>query len=344
MSGLLVVEGRRFVARAAVQWLAAAAVLVALVVVLTSWFATRPPDVQQIAAAEDAYAVAMDDWAEHGTEYVESCRDAEATEQAADPEVDWGCDTMEPQLEQYLPSRSTFAGQVVDWTTAVGWVVLALALAAGVTAVTAEISAGSLGTWLTFVPRRGPVYASKVGAAAIGVVLPAAVTLAVTIGGTWAVAAAHGRVGDVDSLSLIDEWGATTGPVWPTLGGLVLRLLVAVPVAAAVGAALGFLVRSAAVAIGLAVGWLMTVDGLVMGLLPALRPWSVLTALTAWVRGGTTYYRDVPCAEVAEAADTFGSCTVLREVTTLHGGVLLAVVAALLLGAGVLVFRRRDVG
>lgn len=330
-AGLLRVEARRFRYRAAVRWLAALALVAALAVVTSVFFSARPPSESELAEARQQYAYAQEDWAENGEQYVEDCREGERQEQATDPEADWGCDQMEPRPELYLPAQPTFADQGGAWLSGVTLFLLLLAFAAGVTSVTAEIGTGSLATWLTFVPRRGRVYASKVAVAGIGVLVPTALALLVTVGGSWAAAAANDAAGD------------TGGTFWPDLGGQALRVLAAAAVLGAVGAALGFLTRTAAAALGVGVGWLLLVDSVVEGFLPALTPWTVRASLTAWLEDGYRYWVTVPCRPL-DGAPQGGVCTAERTVSLLHGGVLMAVVAAVLVALAALVFRRRDVG
>ncbi|MET0433890.1 MAG: ABC transporter permease subunit, partial [Cellulomonas sp.] len=328
--GLVRVEARRFRYRAAVRWLALLAVVAALVVVASVFAAARPPSERAIAEAEQQFAFAQDDWAENGEQYVADCREGEAVAQETDPGADWACDDLEPRLEAYLPPQQTLADSGPTWVSGVTTFLLLLAFASGVTFVTAEIGSGALGTWLTFVPRRGRVYASKVIVAAAGVLVPTAAALALTVGGAWAAATVHDAVGEL------------TAAWWTDLGWQALRALAAAAALGAVGAALGFLLRSAAGALGVGIGWLLLVDGVLAGLLPALSPWTVRSSLLAWLEGGLTYWVTVPCAPV-DGVPQAGMCTAERTVSMLHGGVLLGVVTVVLVVLGGLMFRHRDV-
>lgn len=331
MSGLVVVEARRFRYRTAVRWLALLAVVAALAVVASVYVSARPPSAQALADAEQQYAFAEQDWAENGEQYVQDCRTGEEQAQATDPGSDWGCDEMAPRPELYLPQQPTFADSASSWLAGGTLFLLLLAFAAGVTFVTAEMASRSIATWLTFVPRRGRVYASKVTVAALGVLVPTAVAVAVVVGGAWAAAAVNDALGDV------------TGALWRDLGGQALRALAAAAVLGAVGAALGFLTRSAAAALGIGVGWLLLVDSVVTGFLPQVTPWTITAGLQAWLRDGYTYWLTVPCPPL-DGVPQVGSCTAERTLSMLHGGALVAVVAVLLVAGGAVVFRRRDVG
>jgi ABC-2 type transport system permease protein len=330
MTGLVAVEARRFRYRTAVRWLALLAVVAALAVVASVYAAARPPSAQALAAAEQQLAFAEQDWAENGEQYVEDCRTGEEQAQASEPGADWGCDELEPVREMYLPVQPTFADSAESWVSGGTLFLLLLAFAAGVTFVTAEFGSGSIATWLTFVPRRGRVYASKVTVAALGVLAPTAAALAVVVSGAWVAATLNDALGDV------------TGALWRDLGAQAARALAAAAVLGAVGAALGFLTRSAAAALGLGVGWLLLVDSVVTGFLPQATPWTLAAGLQAWLRDGHTYWLTVPCPPL-DGVPQAGSCTVERTVSMLHGGVLVAVVAVVLVALGALVFRRRDV-
>lgn len=330
MSGLVAVEARRFRYRAAVRWLALLAVVAAMAVVGSVYAVARPPSAQALEDAEQQFAYAQQDWAENGEQYVEDCRAGQEQAQQSEPGADWGCDEMEPRREMYLPVQPTFAESAGSWVSGGTLFLLLLAFAAGVTFVTAEIGSGSIATWLTFVPRRGRVYASKVVVAAGGVLVPTAVALAVVVGGAWAVATVNDAVGDL------------TGDLWRGLGEQVLRALAAAAVLGAVGAALGFLTRSAAGALGLGLGWLLLVDTVTSGFLPRVTPWTLSASLQAWLDGGYTYVVLEPCRPL-DGVPQAGSCSVERTVSLLHGGVLVAVVAAVLVALGALAFRLRDV-
>jgi ABC-2 type transport system permease protein len=329
VTGLVRVEGRRYRYRAAVRWLAVVAVVAGLAVALLAWGATRPPSAQTVTAAEEQFAQAQADWAENGEQYVEDCLAGEAQERETTPDADWGCDDIEPRAEWYLLPQPTFAETAGSWVSGVTVLLLLLAFAAGITFVTAEWGSGALGMWLTFVPRRGRVYASKVLVAALGVLPVTAVALALTVGGSWAAATVNDAVGDVSA------------DVWQDLGEQALRVLAAAAVVGALGAALGFLTRSAAGALGIGVGWLLVVDSAVSGFLPRLTGWTLRSGLQAWVDGGLVYFVDVPCPPGDGEASLV--CTAGRTLSAWQGGAVVAGVAALVVVVGGLVFRRRDV-
>lgn len=330
MSALVAVETRRFGYRPAIRALALLALVVAAFTLVGAYVGTRPPSAESQEQGRAAYEAALQDWEVSGDEQVASCEEQQdAARAGGDPAADYGCDDLAPRPEHFQPPVSTFADSVTSWLSAVTVFVLGLGFAAGVTFLTAELGAGSLGLWLTYVPRRGRVYASKVGVAALVVAPTAALVLALTVGGAWAAAALNDAVGTAGS------------DLWTGLGWRVLRAAVLAGALASAGAALGLLLRNAAAAVGAGVGWLLVVDSLAPGLVPALTPWTLRMNLAAWVEGGTAYSLEVPCGQDQAAVGMV--CLADRTVSMTHGAVVSGVVIAVLVAAGAVVFRRRDV-
>jgi ABC-2 type transport system permease protein len=332
MTGLVGVEGRRFRSRTAVRWIAVLAVAAALLVVAGAWSSTRPASAATQAQAEEQYRLSVEDWERNGETYQQDCLDGEAAAREDDPQVDWGCDSMEPQLDQFLPYRAELATSITSWLSAVAQFLLLLALGAGVTAVTAELGSGSMALWLTFVPRRGRVYASKIAAPVLGVLAPAAVVVVLACGGAYGATA------------LNDQVGAMTGEAWADLGWQGLRVVALAGLVAGVGAALGFVLRSAAAALGVVVGWLVLVDSVVLGgFVPSLARWRLLVQVQAWLEGGAEIYVTVPCTDLVGAdAPPGGLCSAPVTITQMQGGLLLVAVAVVLVAVGWFAFRRRD--
>jgi ABC-2 type transport system permease protein len=335
------------------------AVVVAGITVFSGLGNASPPSAQEIADAERYYAEELEWWEQDGEEQVAQCREDEAAD--ADPAADYGCDQMAPQLEFFLPptveyfpdagAREWFTGVPVEgepgtdpqvaeiqagfwhgWgglpgTVTATWFLLMLALVVGVSFVTAEIGAGSLGMWLTFEPRRRPVYLAKAAAAAVGALPVVLAGWLVVVGGLYAVHAAFGTVGDASAAA------------WTEVATFTGRLAVAGAAAAAIGVALGILLKHAAAAIGVAVGVLWATAFLGFGTGAAQR-WMPVVNLDAWMRGGSTYGFSVV------SSDDSGQYTdqwVERAVTQTQGGLYLLALVVVLSLAALLVFRRRDV-
>jgi ABC-2 type transport system permease protein len=181
--------------------------------------------------------------------------------------------------------------------------------------------------WLTFEPRRRPVYLAKAAAAAVGALPVVLAGWLVVVGGLYAVHAAFGTVGDASAAA------------WTEVATFTGRLAVAGAAAAAIGVALGILLKHAAAAIGVAVGVLWATAFLGFGTGAAQR-WMPVVNLDAWMRGGSTYGFSVV------SSDDSGQYTdqwVERAVTQAQGGLYLLALVVVLSLAALLVFRRRDV-
>jgi ABC-2 type transport system permease protein len=333
MTRLVAVELRRFTARSLVRLVVAAMVLVPLLTLLTTWQAVQPADPAEVAQAEQFYAEELESWELHGPEMVAQCEADEADERAATGEdVDFGCDQMgPPQREWYVPVVPTFAENTPLLLASMTALLLLAALLVGGTFTAAEHATGAMGTWLTFEPRRLRVYASKLLAVALGIVPPAVVMLAVLVGGTWAVHQTFDAVGDVGVA------------VWEGLGWTVLRLVALAVLAAVVGAALGLLLRHTAGVLGAVIAYAvleMAAGGLLSRLVPEVQRWLLMVNVRAWASGGTTYVAEV-CT-----TDAIGRmCESVERVLPAGAAAgYLLVVTAVLVTAGALVFRRRDVG
>ncbi len=323
---LLRVELRRLRSRRLIVLTAVGAVLLSLATLVGVWQMTRPPSDAEVAQAEQFYEEQLADWEEHGEQYVADCRAAEAEEaEATGRAADWGCDDMEPQLEWFIHVAPPLHESLLAQLTTFAALPLLAGLLIGTTFTAAELSTGSITTWLSFEPRRGRVYASKVAAAGLGVVPLAVVMLAVVVLGTWAINAQAG---------LTD--GMTTA-VWSEALGLAGRVVALAVVAALAGSALGILLRHTAAVLGGVVLYLVA-EQIFTAYVPGARPWLLSLNLMGWIEGGTTYYIET-CT--TEATGMFCDYTE-RAVSMGHSltYVLVATVVVVLLGG--LVFRRRD--
>lgn len=245
-------------------------------------------------------------------------------DRSGDQSIDFGCVMPEPTLQDFIYQRplmevtEEFLGYLV---APVGF----LALVLGATFVAAEFGARSMGTWLTFEPRRSRVFASKVGAAALGA-LPIALTFAVL-----------GVLGAAALFKLKGAGFELTGDQWRSVTGMALRDVVLIMAASAIGAGLAFLLRHSAAVIGVVAGYLVAVEALVVQLMPSLQQWSLTMNVQAVIRDGytwTTYRCD----------DMLGSCTeITHRISFTQGALVTAAVLVATLLLGWLAFRTRDV-
>ncbi len=187
----------------------------------------------------------------------------------------------------------------------------------------AEFTSGSISNWLSFVPRRIPVFVSKLFTITVFSALFSAACGALTLGAAVVLAGIH----DVP----VEEIGK--------LMALSARGLIPAVALAAVGFCAGLLSRHTAAAIGVLLGYLFlwfVRNGPLSQLAWAQRltPWTPEGNLSAVVGNGSTY-------EVVVDEQTYE--TVERHISLAHGiGYWVALVAVLAVVTG-LVFRSRDV-
>ena len=331
MSRLLGVELDRFASRTLIRLGVAGVLAICCLAAFAAWQAAAPPSQAEIDQAQVYYEQALADFEENGEQWVADCEEGEAAEKeiAEDPDaVDWACDQMEPKLENWLGGEPSFDRDTSGLLTSVSVVfVLAPLLLAG-SFVSAEFSTGSIGNWLTFAPRRVRVYLSKVLAAAFGIIPVAAVGVGIMLGASWL------------SYRYFDTMDAAGPSELSSPVDVALRIVALAPVVAVIGAALGFLARHTAAVLGVVMGWLVLVEVILANQVEQLQPWTLVTNVTAWVQGSATYYLP-ECATTAAGSSCAG---VSHVVSQTQGGIYLAAVAAVIAGAALLVFRRRDVG
>ncbi|MBD8059896.1 ABC transporter permease subunit [Cellulomonas sp. JH27-2] len=324
---LLRVELARFYARVLLWCVAVGLFVVSGLVVFDAWHSSRPPSAAAVAEAQTFYEQQLKDFEENGEQMVADCKDQQS--QDPDPKADYGCDQMKPKLEYYLPYTPSFAGEGVRSLGNISMAILLVAGLMGTSFVAAEFASGAISNWLTFAPRRVPVFASKLGAAFLGVLPAVILAVGVTAGGIVLAYSSHGLLDGV------------TDAAWAGFRDTSLRLLAVGPIAAVAGAALAFLLRHTAAVLGVVIGWAVVWEGLLRSLIPTLQPYTVVLDVTAWVQGGTTYSVE-DCG--VRAPDGSMTCEYVEH--TLHmtqAGLQLGGLVVVLVVVALLVFRRRDV-
>ncbi|WP_456787636.1 ABC transporter permease [Cellulomonas sp. P5_C5] len=330
MSRLLRVELDRFASRTLIRLGVAGVLAICCIAAFASWEAAAPPSQAEVDQAQAYYEQAVDDFEEDGEQWIADCEEGEAAEKevAEDPAaVDWACDQMEPKLENWLGGAPSFDRDTSSLLTSISVVfVLASLLLAG-SFVSAEFSTGSIGNWLTFAPRRVRVYLSKVLAAGLWLIPVTAVGVGIVLGVSWL------------SYRYFDTMDAGAPSELSSPVDVALRIVALAPVVAVIGAALGFLARHTAAVLGVVLGWLVLVEVILSHQVEELQPWTLVTNVTAWVQGSATYYL-TECSTTAAGSSCVGASHVVSQT---HGGIYLGVLAAVVAGVALLVFRRRDV-
>ncbi len=189
--------------------------------------------------------------------------------------------------------------------------------------VGAEFASGSMSNWLSFIPRRTPVFVSKLLTLSLFSAIFSAVCGTLALGAAVVLARIH--TVPLEEMSKVMSMAG--------------RGLIPAVALAAVGFCVGLVARHTAAAIGVLLGYLFV--WFVRSALLSDRPWAQLLTpwtpeanLSAVVNNGTRY-------EVVTNIQTYESVT--RQVSLTHGIVYWAVLVAALAVISGVIFRRRDV-
>jgi hypothetical protein len=263
----------------------------------------------------------------------------ENPEQAAGGEIPEGMTTEEfcgsPMTADDIPLDQFISKAPFDFATegtsgAVGFAAAAAVIAflIGATWIGAEWSSRSLVALLFWVPRRMQVMATKL----VVLLLCAAVFGALAQAG-WLLMSAilRAAVGTDDPLP---------AGFWGELLAMQGRSVLLTVFAAALGFGLANLTRNTGAALGVGFVYFAVVETAVRMLRPSWQPWLITNDAAALVAPGGLKIRDFENLTVGP--DGFGEPTVY-VVTNLQGGLTLTVVAAVVIGVGVLLFARRDI-
>jgi ABC-2 type transport system ATP-binding protein len=108
---------------------------------------------EQLAVAEQAYQQSHKDWVDNHEKYEQDCRDTSGTAE--------DCTVPEPTLNDFSVEPTPFK-EAARTSLELSTVLVSLVtFMIGASFIGAEYSSGSISNWLTFVPRRGPVFWSK---------------------------------------------------------------------------------------------------------------------------------------------------------------------------------------
>ena len=322
---LLGVELRRLRARLAIVIVMVVGLAATLLLGLAAYTTAKPMSDEQQAEARQYYEMDRENWEENGEQMVADCLEAQEAEVEAtgDDTLDYMCDEMEPKLENYLWEPPTYAEFLSMTMPQALLLVCMVSLLVGVTFVAAEFATGSIGTWLTFVPERGKVFASKSAAAAVAGAVYGLVWGAVLLGVTAAGASLAGS--DV----------VVTAPlVHSALKVGVLALAVTL-----IGTGLAFLLRHTAAALGVAIGYLIAIDTLLLQYLKGGARWSLSTNMTAWVTGRASYYEEQCTTDASGTMCDYVEHTVSQT----QGGLVLLAAVVIVTALAFVTFRQRDV-
>jgi ABC-2 type transport system permease protein len=282
--------------------------------------ALSPPSREQLATAERAYQEVHKDWATTHEQDEQDCRDT-----GAPPDE---CVIPEPRLVEFTGSSMPFkeaASKALQLSTLV---VAVVAFMIAASFIGAEYSSGSIANWLTFIPRRGQVFWSKLLTVAGFAALLGAFGATLAFGAVLTLAHLHGS-----RIESIRE-----------LAGMGARSILPVVVLAVVGFCLGLLTRHTVGAIGVLLAsvavWFVRVGPLSsLAWAHRITPWTPEGNLAAIVDRGYRYTVPVERA----TADGRNIDFVQHTVSLTHGAAYWSILLALVVLGSLLVFRRRDV-
>jgi ABC-2 type transport system permease protein len=274
----------------------------------------------QLAAAQRAYQESHEDWVENHEEYEKDCRDSGGTPQE--------CAIPEPTLNDFSVEPMPFqeAARTALRLSTVAISLMAFMIAASF--IGAEYSSGSISNWLTFVPRRGSVFWSKLLAVMSFAALLGACGAVLVIAAALVLARLHGS--PITSLGDLAEMGA--------------RGMLAVVGLTVLGFCLALVTRHTAGAMGILLA-LVVVSFVRVGPLSSLAwaqrmtPWTPEGNLAAIVERGYGYY--VPVEKVTPDGVTIEF--VAHNLSLIHGATYWAILLFVLVTGSLLIFSRRDV-
>lgn len=331
LAALLLAEAHRFSARRFIRWLLGLAVLGYVVVVPLvgiTQFARTTDDVRAQARAEIARIVA--DQNAYRTQCLATPVPPEAGEGTTAEEWCGPATSGEDlRVEDFLPKQPfVLADYLQPGAVAVGVAVAALFFVVGATWIGAEWSARTMMALLFWETRRLRVLATKTAVLVAVTAVVAVLAQLAWAGSAWLIASTRGSTGPLPK----GFWGDVAA-----LGGRTVLLAV---LTALLGMGVAHLIRSTGAALGVGFVYFAVVENAVGAVRPGWREWLLTTNAAALVvKGG------VPIAVPGKTVDS-GSGQIVefteKNISNLHGGLVIGAVALLLLGVGGWLFRRRD--
>jgi ABC-2 type transport system permease protein len=279
-----------------------------------------PPSAAEVAQNQQFLNDARQDWQANHEQYEKDCL---AGGQSAEE-----CRYPEPTAADFGLAPVPFAviaGMAVSLSA---FLALLASYLLAASSIGAEYTTGAIANWLTFVPQRLRVYASKL----VAVVLACAALGAVVNFGMFGLAALITR--------LHDGTLAGAGPVAATGG----RAVALAALAGVVGFSLALVSRHTVAAVGLVLGYLVlgfVLQGLSSSL-PAFHgvpPWMPDLNVLAFLQHGTSYFIQV--ATTSAQGTEYNQ--IEKHISFGHSVAYLAVVLVVAVVGSALVFRKRDV-
>lgn len=285
-------------------------------------FGAQQPSATDIANARHTFQQAQFDYRRDHDSDVRECQKDSPGQPAS------ACAEPAPQWSDFQPHPAPFSD--LAWPAIAVAIIFSLLVfvVIGASSIGAEYGSGALANWLSFIPDRTRVYASKLGVLMIVSAVVGAAAVALNLAGT------------------VVLFKINADPVPPLAGYAAAgaRGVIVVVVATTIGFALAIISRHTIAALGAVLGYLVVdfVQNDLIGAVPSLQyvePWLPETNITAVITHGHQYYDQVQKV-TAHGVDYD---MVVRHLSFVQGlGYLLAMLVVAII-VSLLVFRRRDV-
>ncbi|MBA8794418.1 ABC-2 type transport system permease protein [Friedmanniella endophytica] len=316
-------------------WVFALAALLIVVAFQTATNSTlRPPTAEQVASQREAYEQTHREWEQQcgpgspGAAETTPAGDASAEPSSGPDDPDDYCANVpEPQLSDFAYGQQSFADAArssVQISTLLGAL---LAFLIGASSIGAEYASGAIGNWLTYVPRRGRVFAAKALAVALATAVVSAVLSAAAVAGPALLARGYDLpltgLGDVSALA-----GRSVGLI--AMAGLL-------------GFCAALLTKHTVAAVGIALGYAIATS-VSSGVLAFSKHAEKVVPWTPQANFQAVLEHDYSYQVIDGTGFGEGSESRTAVLTFEHGLVYSLVLLAAVLAVSLLVFRRRDVG
>jgi ABC-2 type transport system permease protein len=259
-------------------------------------------------------------------EEYDRCIEAQKSGDTEQYPADMDCEDVRPQAEWYLDTRTPrFADDAASLAGQAMGLAAVAALILMVSFVSADWSAGTIGTQLVYEPRRRRVLTAKIIVGALAAAVLAIVLLAVVVLTAWIAASA---------------WGSTAVD-WGSLGLRFARLVALVVAAGAVGVAITAAIRHSVAVLGIVLGYMLLGEALLRSVWHGAEPWLLTSRVSGWVEKGINLSDWSSCNSAGPMSEPCEAT--LRHVSFGGSAAYLAILIAALVSFGYVVFQRRDV-
>jgi ABC-2 type transport system permease protein len=260
---LIASEVLRFRSRRLVVVLLVGAFLATTVGLVIAAFDSTPPTDAQIAAAEV-----------RAREEVADCLVADYEGEQFEGTLEGFCREYFGDPADYLPSHLALV-DLPGILEGISSITSILALVVGASVVAVSWQTGTIGTILTWEPRRLRWFAARILVIAAGVAMMTLAIVSFLSAGLAAAATLRGTTLGTDG-----DW-------WSDVLTTSLRVAAAATISALIGAAVAAVGRHTAAALGVVFVWTAVIEGLIRGLRPTWAPWLLgdnLVSFLSWER------------------------------------------------------------